>query len=255
MKKWLYIAAGVLLISYGTFYIIKSSKHFDEITNSNSEVTNETPPPPPPPQIEYNLSRHKKKLFEFLKDCNLNGDKKNLVNACDYYDGSVRNKAVQLAGSDEGKLNLGQICDIFDYCYKNWKYVNDPRVGEIYSKASSTLANGLNGDCDDFAIIMCAMVLAVGGEARINFAYGADGGHAFTEMNLGSEDLTLFQEYVKQRYNLSSEDSEFWVRKDKDGNSWMNLDWWANRPAGKYFEYINGTSFYIIQKYCENFTQ
>lgn len=254
MKKWIIITLSTLLIGAG-IYLSKSSWGKDS-ENQSSEIIPEAPPPPPPPpppQIEYELSHHKKKLFEFLKECNLSGDKKDLVNACDYFDESIRNKAVLLAGNNEGILNLGQICDIFDYCYKNWRYVNDPRVGEFYSKASSTLANDLNGDCDDFAIIMCSMILSIGGEARINFAYDQESGHAFTEVNIGNGDIATFQEYISRRYYLSNDDNEFWIRKDKYGNNWMNLDWQANRPAGKYFNYSNGTSFYIIQKYCENF--
>ncbi|MFN4892341.1 MAG: transglutaminase-like domain-containing protein [Bacteroidota bacterium] len=257
MRNRLYIIAGILLLGSGVLFGIRVIKINNELIEGGerASTTEVSPPLPPPPQIEYNLSTHKKKFLEFLKDCNLSGDKRNLVAACDYLNESVRNMAVQLAGNDQGSLNLGQICDIFDYCYKNWKYVNDPRDGDIYAKASSTLTNGLNGDCDDFAIIVCSMILSIGGEARINFATGPEGGHAFTEINVGTKELSSFNEYISRRYNLSNDESEFWVREDEEGNKWMNLDWWANRPAGRYFDYNNGTSFYIMQKYCESFTK
>jgi transglutaminase-like putative cysteine protease len=258
MKKWFTISVFVILAVYLSliflnFFTNESSESADEKseTIAESEYVPPPPPPPPPPPIEYNLSRHKKKLLQFLNNCNR--DKKQLVVACDYYNEDLRNKAVNIAGNDKGSLNLGQICDIFDYCYNNWRYVDDPPQREFYSKASSTLDNGLNGDCDDFAILICSMILAIGGEARINFAEGTEGGHAFTEVNIGNETFTNFEEYILRRYNLQNESSLLWVREDKEGNKWLNLDWWANRPGGKYFDFTEGTSFYIIQKYCEEF--
>ena len=100
---------------------------------------------PPPPKIDYDISQHEKKFFhELFKDCNLSGDKKQLAEACDYSNSIVRNKAVQIAGQNEGTYNLGQVCNIFDFCYNNWKYVNDPRSSEIIEYASNTDSNCLN---------------------------------------------------------------------------------------------------------------
>ena len=104
MKKWIIITLSTLLIGAG-IYLSKSS-WVEDSENQSSEIIPEAPPPPPPPQIEYELSHHKKKLFEFLKECNLSGDKKDLVNACDYFDESIRNKAVLLADQNKGKRNL-----------------------------------------------------------------------------------------------------------------------------------------------------
>lgn len=93
------------------------------------------------------------------------------------------------AGKNAGSYNLGQICDIFDYCYKTWKYVIDTKGNEIVEYGSNTITNGLNGDCDDFAVLICSMSLSIGGEARINYAYGQNGGRAFTELNIGKTDI------------------------------------------------------------------
>ncbi len=152
-------------------------------------------PLPPPPSIDYSISQHDKKFFrELFKDCNLSGKKDELVESCNYSNSILRNKAVSIAGKDEGTYNLGQICNIFDYCYNNWKYVNDPRGTEIVEYASNTISNGLNGDCDDFAVLVCSMILSIGGEARINYAYDSDSGHAFTEVNIGQ---TKVSDYIK----------------------------------------------------------
>jgi transglutaminase-like putative cysteine protease len=209
-------------------------------------------PLPPPPKIEFKVTSHKKKLFkELFKSCNLSGDKKQLVTSCNYTDPTLRNQAVAIAGQSPGSFNVGQVCDIFDYCYGGWNYVNDPAATEVVEYASNTLANGLNGDCDDFAVLVCSMVLAVGGEARINYAYGQDGGHAFTEVNIGNTEV---DDYLTKRYRDVYDGSGVWSRVDADGNRWLNLDWWGKHPGGRYFEYTQGTSFYILQEYCSDFS-
>ena len=221
--------------------------------NTNETVTEIEEPIPPPPTIDFAVSRHEKKfLKELFKDCNSSGDKRQLVEACNYSNSTVRNNAVSIAGQSPGSYNLGQICDIFDHCYNGWKYVNDPKGNEIYESASNTISNGLNGDCDDFAVLVCSMVLSIGGEARINFAYGQNGGHAFTEVNIGKTEI---EEYISKRYKSVYDNSGIWSRTDKQGNNWLNLDWLAKHPGGKYFDYTHGTTFYIIQQYCNDFTK
>lgn len=213
-------------------------------------------PIPPPPSIDFQVTKHEKKfLRELFKGCNLTGDKKQLVNACNYTSPTVRNTAVNIAGQSPGTFNLGQVCDIFDYCYNNWKYVNDPKAREVVEYASTTLGNGLNGDCDDFAVLLCSMILSIGGEARINYAYGSDGGHAFTEVNIGWPDNNEIENYISKRYKRVYNNDDIWSRTDAKGNKWLNLDWFAKHPGGKYFDYDKGTSFYIIQEYCTDFTK
>lgn len=238
------VVAGIIVgLSNINFGSSSSYEPFEEIEE----------PIPPPPTIDFFVTKHEKKFFrELFKDCNLSGEKRQLVDACNYSNSTLRNNAVSIAGQNEGSFNLGQICDIFDHCYNNWKYVNDPKGTEIVEYASNTISNGLNGDCDDFAVLICSMILSIGGEARINFAYGQDGGHAFTEVNIGKTEI---EEYISKRYKKVYDHSGIWTRTDKDGNNWLNLDWFAKHPGGKYFDYTHGTTFYIIQEYCNDFTK
>lgn len=211
---------------------------------------------PPPPTIDYQVTTHDKKfLNELFKGCNLTGEKKKLVNACNYTSSLVRNKSVNIAGHSPGTYNLGQACDIFDYCYNNWKYVNDPKAREVVEYASNTLKNGLNGDCDDFAVLICSMILSIGGEARINYAYSSNSAHAFTEVNLGRAEISQSEYYISMRYKKVYKNDGIWSRTDGSGNKWLNLDWFAKHPGGQYFDYNNGTTFYIIQQYCSDFTK
>ena len=208
---------------------------------------------PTPPKISYELSKHRKGILkEFFKSCNWTGYKSKLVKACNYSNSKVRNYSVELAGKSSGEFNIGQVCDIFDHYYSNWKYVNDPPAKEYVAKASETIKNNFNGDCDDFAVLMCSSILAIGGEARLNFAHNDISGHAFTEVNLGHTNIDAIGNYLTKRYFILG---TIWYREDEKGNKWLNLDWFAKHPGGKYFEYVKGTTYYPIQNFCQDFVK
>ena len=197
---------------------------------------------PTPPKIEFTRPQNIYTREQYINYHSITGEMKDLIVACDYDNFTVRNNAVALVSLSPGSFNLGQICDIFDFCYSNWSYVNDPITREYFAKASETLRNGLNGDCDDFAILICSMVLAVGGEARISFAYKGEDGHAFSEVNLGITNHHDVEKYIKARYGAVSLNY-----KEEQGNWWLNLDWWGHYPGAKYWDYQSGTCFNIIR--------
>lgn len=249
MDKFKYIIitfiAGALIIG-GLFIYHKRDSKKNVFTNSyKSDLL------PPAPTIETTLSSHRKKLLkEIFKGCNLTGDKKQLVDACNYKNTIVRNTTVRIAGHSPGNYNLGQVCEVFEHFYKNWNYVNDPKTVNYVEAASATIQNNFNGDCDDFAVLICSAILSIGGEARINYAYNLNSGHAFTEVNIGKTNKNEVVKYLRKRYNINS---EIFGRYDKDQNWWLNLDWFADHPGGRYFDYTKGVTFYIIQNYCEKF--
>lgn len=197
---------------------------------------------PSPPKIKFSRPQNVYTRDEYITYHEITGEMKDLIVACDYDNSTVRNNAVALVSVSPGSFNLGQICDIFDFCYENWSYVNDPIARDYYAKASETLKNGLNGDCDDFAILVCSMILAIGGEARISFAYHDDDGHAFAEVNIGSTDRSDVEKYLLARYGKAELN-----HKEEGDDWWLNLDWWGQYPGAKYWDYQNGTSFNIVQ--------
>lgn len=217
------------------------------------ETKKRLPVPPPIPQATY--------IQDFAVR---GGDKKDMcyqstslqtvVASCDYKTSSIRNAALRLAANNPGVYNLGQMCDIFDYSIANWKYVNDPIGYEYVAKASETLEQDFAGDCDDFATILGSMLMAVGGDIRINYAFNDTSGHAFVEANLGEIMLEDIESYLKNRYDLPSS-VELQTRKDPSSrNTWLNMDWFAKHPGGKYFPYNRGYRFYVIDSRCESFT-
>ena len=205
-----------------------------------------------PPKIEYSQSDVQENFWgKLLKTCNWTGYKKKLKNACNYADPTVRSYNVTLASSSPGEFNLGQVCDIFDHYFQNWKYVNDPTGVEYVASASESISTGFSGDCDDFAVLMTASILSIGGEARLNFAYNGNSGHAYSEVNLGSTDIQEVINYLSFRYLGNS---MFYYREDGFGNKWLNLDWFGNHPGGPYFDAQRGTMFYVLQNYCQDFS-
>jgi transglutaminase-like putative cysteine protease len=220
--------------------VIPSSKQLKPVVHSDSWPT--------PPQVDFTKPTDRRTRSEYIDYHDITGAMKDLIIACDYDSPTVRNNSVALVALSPGNFNLGQICDIFDFCYMNWSYVNDPVTRDYYAKASETLKNGLNGDCDDFAILLCSMILSIGGEARISFAYDATSGHAFTEVNIGTTDPSAVKRYLTARYGYA----EMWHKIDGNGSWWLNLDWQGQYPGAKYWKYNRGTMFNIIRNEMYN---
>ena len=175
----------------------------------------------------------------------------NLVEACDYMNPVTRDFAVKQAGKSAGEYNVGQICEIFSSIRPpNWHYVNDPKGTEFFSKASRTISEtNLSGDCDDFAVLMYSMINAIGGEARINFVWGVQGGHAFTEVNVSEFSPSNIENTILRMYP-GFQINTIYYQKD-NGKIWLNLDWWAAYPGGPYTDYSKEMILYPKENECE----
>lgn len=179
---------------------------------------------------------------------------KQLEVACDYNNPITRDFAVSIAGKASGEFNVEQVCYIFDAIRPpRWHYVNDPQGEDYFSKASHTIKDAnLSGDCDDFAILMYSLMTAVGGEARIVFAYNKrQGGHAFAELNIGNANLNQLHKKIQLQFS-DYEIDRLYYRTDSSGSKWLNLDWWASYPGGKYMDFDKSTIFYPSKNYYED---
>ena len=173
-----------------------------------------------------------------------------LQEACDYSTSTTRDLAVSLAAKSSGKFNMGQICEVFSTLRVNWNYVEDPKGMEYFSKASHTIeTTKFSGDCDDFAILMYSLITSIGGDARLVFAWGSFGGHAFAEVDLTNFNLEEIKRIIMRSF-YNYEIKTIFYQEDADGNKWLNLDWWAAFPGGKYLPYDKYMVFYPRQNYC-----
>jgi Transglutaminase-like enzymes, putative cysteine proteases len=162
-----------------------------------------------------------------------------------------------LAAKFPGEYSIDQVCEIYAYLYKNWKYVSDPRGIDYFSKASFTIENNLTGDCDDFAILMATLIESIGGKTRINLAINSDTktGHAFTEVYFQGNPEYLreridyhFQNIFQVLFNISSVKTIYYTPDGING-IWLNLDWSSKYPGGPYMNYIKRTIYYPMEGY------
>lgn len=160
-----------------------------------------------------------------------------LQEACDYNLPYTKMFANQLAGKSQGVFSIEQVCEIFDYCYKKWRYVNDPKGQDYIARASETISASLTGDCDDFAVLMASCILACGGDACIVYADGANGCHAYPEVDINSfhknKELSHIQDVISTRFSSYSPGTP--VIRESNGHKWLNLDWQAAYPGGPHF--------------------
>jgi len=168
----------------------------------------------------------------------------------------VHEVALLLVAKFPGDLTIDQICSIYSYMkngegsVKGWSYARDPRGTDYFMYANQSLTIGGKascsgvGDCDDFAILMSALVESIGGTTRIIFAQNKTmGGHAYVEVYLGNlsdqnnqvEDIIS---WLKQKFNTDKIYAH--VITDTKG-VWLNLDWGLDEnriahPGGPYFQ-------------------
>lgn len=156
-------------------------------------------------------------------------------------DALTRNTAVKIAARTEGPFHVEQVAEIWNSVRSAWRYVNDPQGQEYFATATETIQNGYVGDCDDFAITLASMVLAIGGNARVIIMDGPEGGHAYTEACVQGEPakvasalITHYRARWRRYLAGSSVPSTIAYRTSEQCPIWLNLDWNSNVPGGAY---------------------
>ena len=163
-----------------------------------------------------------------------------VTRAMDFDHSLTRNRAVQVAAEEEGPFRLEQVASVWTHVRGRWRYVNDPRGGEYFASASETIRNEYAGDCDDFAIVVSAMIEAIGGSTRLVMMDGPAGGHAYTEVCVpGTPDDTArrlagYYRRTWDRYLGRQSIEKIHFRSSPDCDVWLNLDWNAGVPGGTY---------------------
>ncbi|WP_367358242.1 transglutaminase domain-containing protein [Methanothrix sp.] len=170
----------------------------------------------------------------------------------------VRDEAVVLALKYPGEKTIDQIVSIYEYLKngdeskKGWGYVSDPRGIDYFMFANQTLRNGERancvggGDCDDFAILMSALVESIGGTTRIILARNnSTGGHAYAEVYLGRIDdsdsggqVEAIIDWLKEELDAD----KIYTHIDTETKDvWLNLDWGPDEkgsahPGGPFYQ-------------------
>lgn len=152
----------------------------------------------------------------------------------------TRNTAVRIAAEDQGPYHVEQVANLWTHVRGRWRYVNDPRGSEYFAAASETIENDYAGDCDDFAIVLIAMIAAIGGDARLVMMDGPNGGHAYAEAcirDTPEEAARRLSRYYRghwDRYLGRQRVQQIHFRSSTECPVWLNLDWNAGVPGGPY---------------------
>jgi hypothetical protein len=161
----------------------------------------------------------------------------------------IREEVAMLKEDFSGDPSISQICSILKYyrygdnTTNGWHYLNDPR-GLNWAYANESLQIGKKtgyvgaGDCDDFAIVMSALVESIGGTSRIVLGINPANSHAFAEVYLGQDSSQ--DSNVKYIINLLMdmfETDKIYAHVDTDTKDvWLNLDWSADHPGGTFYK-------------------
>ena len=165
-------------------------------------------------------------------------NKSKIIDAVDFSNPKVRNFALAATTKhfkeykETGeKRRMIQCFAVFKEIRNRWNYVNDPKGREYIASASESLQH-FSGDCDDHAILMSACIKAIGGTPRIIHT----GGHLYPEMLIGTKkDLeTAIYLIKKELFIQESHNQQIHYQIDERGQIWLNLDYTATYPGGKF---------------------
>jgi hypothetical protein len=168
------------------------------------------------------------------------GTDREIVSAIDYKNPVVRDFAVgatnesfvkQQEGAKLRYRTLIQCFAVFKKINENWNYVSDPQDEEYIAKASESVKL-LAGDCDDHSILMAAAIKAIGGTPRLVYTNG----HIYPELLIGSKkDLEHMSKLIHEKlFPEESRARTIHFHKDEEGKIWINLDYTAAYPGGKF---------------------
>jgi len=168
------------------------------------------------------------------------GTDREIVSAIDYRNPLVRDFAVGAANESFARQQEGtkmryrtliQCFAVFKKINENWNYVSDPQDEEYIAKASESVKL-LAGDCDDHSILMAAAIKAIGGTPRLVYTNG----HIYPELLIGSKrDLEHMGKLIHEKlFPEESRGRTIHYHKDEEGKIWINLDYTAAYPGGKF---------------------
>ncbi len=80
--------------------------------------------------------------------------------------------------------------------------------------------------------MMVAAIRSIGGTAR----FVATTGHLYPEMMIGDKwDLIKIEKLVHDLFTVESKDQSLHYHTDPDGKIWLNLDYIAAHPGGRFY--------------------
>lgn len=169
--------------------------------------------------------------------------KSEILAAIDFNNPEVRNFALQTTRKyfydyqndmyHQDYRTIIQCFAVFKEINNNWNYVSDPANEEYFAKASESIKH-LSGDCDDHTILMAACIKAIGGTPRLIHTIG----HLYPELLIGNKnDLEAANYMIKRElFENESQEQKLYYHIDDKGMVWLNLDYTADYPGGRFMD-------------------
>src|ERR1051326_6684433 len=225
-SKFIIVTAVVATIGWLWYGTVKGKYGFNELYKDGKAVLS-------------GLKNDPKDGYVFTGSRALGTDRE-IVNAIDYKNPVVRDFAVAAANENFARQQEGtkmkyrtliQCFAVFKKINENWNYVSDPQDEEYIAKASESVKL-LAGDCDDHSILMAAGIKAIGGVPRLVYTHG----HIYPELLIGNKkDLEHMSKLIHEKLFIhESNGRTIHYHKDDDGKIWLNLDYTAGYPGGKF---------------------
>jgi hypothetical protein len=162
-------------------------------------------------------------------------------------DPAVLAKASDIAANHSGAYNIFQAAAAFDYVFQNVVYVNDPAGRDYWATPGETLWN-LTGDCEDHALVLAALITAMGGNARFHM----EKDHAFLSIFVGMVDIDTIRNALERYYNTPLEIASFqdssgsWLAADSTASMYLGGLPLGGQPLASGWGLTNTTFHYII---------
>ena len=153
----------------------------------------------------------------------------------------IKEEIFNITGKSSG-YNMEDACAVYNHVNRQWKYRYDKNA-EFFFRASQTIDSGYVGDCDDYSIVISALLKNMGFNTRVVTTYNGSYGHAFPEIYIGDDLDTVYRitDYIAERYPFA-ESVWYCERELDDGKKqyWLNFDWSGSNgymhPGGVYFD-------------------
>ena len=197
-------------------------------------------------------AKHEKTTFEVWQDVKFR-NAQGILDAVDYKDERVRNLGANYAISNfqdyqylHRHRKMIQYFSIFKEVRSRWNYVFDPFEEDYFSAVSETVGqlsydDQFKGDCDDYSILMGGLIKSIGGEVRlvrtkVTMKDSTIVGHLYLEVKIGDAKSLESAIYIvkAELFHKESKDKAIHYYKDVDGYIWLNFDYNAYYPGGKY---------------------
>ena len=161
-------------------------------------------------------------------------------------DASARSKAAEIAANYSGGYNIYQAAAAFDFVFGNVVYVNDPAGRDYWATPDETLQK-MAGDCEDHALLLSALITALGGNARFHM----EKDHAFLSVYAGN-DLAAVRLALERYYNTNLQTAYFqdgfgyWLAADSTASMYLGGLPLGGQPLAPGWDLTNTTFHYVV---------